>query len=262
MAGGSSDYEAVSGTLVFEPGDAFQSFDVPIVSDSAWETMEHFKVQLVEGSVTGSAELTKPCVATIYMVDDDMYPQNLKEGYSRMDLYWGFVKERWATRWPKPLKTILCMCWATVHGLLSIFIPKLLIDEVIGADRNADGKIPDEKLVLAYALGAAYAGSALIFWHLDYKHVDIRGNSGTRKDLRNWIMRKYVWFAEDTHNNSIGDMSVVNAMVNQVEELVMKGWYASSQLISSAFDLFASSAAFATKRGAACFFFRRWWWWW
>jgi hypothetical protein len=241
MAGGSKDYKAVSGILEFAPGDTFKSFDVPIVADSTWETMEHFKVALKDNSVQGPATVTHPKESTIYLVDDDMYPQNLKEGFSRFDVYTGFVKERWQTRWPKPFKTILCMMYATVHGLLSIFIPKLLIDYVIASPRDEFGKVPHEKYVLAYALGAAYAVSAFIYWHLDYKHVDIRGNSGTRKDLRNWLMRKYVWFSENTHNNDIGDMTVVNAMVNQVEELVMKGWYCSSLFIAASFDLLCSS---------------------
>jgi len=241
MAGGANDYKTVSGTLEFNPGETFQSFDVPIVSDNTWETMESFKVQLKDGSLNGPGVISHPKVATVYLVDDDQYPQNLKPGFSRFDFYTGFVKERWQTRWPKPPKTILCMLYATVHGLFSIFIPKMLIDFVINSERDADGKVAPEKYVLAYALGGAYAFSALIYWHLDYKHVDIRGNSGTRKDLRNWIMRKYVWFSESTHNNKIGDMTVVNCMVNQVEELVIKGWYGSSLFIAAVFDLVCSS---------------------
>jgi hypothetical protein len=241
MAGGANDYKTVSGTLEFNPGETFQSFDVPIVADNTWETMESFKVQLKDGSLNGPGVISHPKVATVYLVDDDQYPQNLKPGFSRFDFYTGFVKERWQTRWPKPPKTILCMLYATVHGLFSIFIPKMLIDFVINSERDADGKVAPEKYVLAYALGGAYAFSALIYWHLDYKHVDIRGNSGTRKDLRNWIMRKYVWFSESTHNNKIGDMTVVNCMVNQVEELVIKGWYGSSLFIAAVFDLVCSS---------------------
>ena len=54
-------------------------------------------------------------------------------------------------------------------------------------------------------------------------------------------MRKYVWFSEHTHNNRIGDTTIVNAMTYQVEELVMKGWYGSSRLIAASVDLLATT---------------------
>jgi ABC-type multidrug transport system fused ATPase/permease subunit len=233
MGGGSGDFEAAKGTVVMKPGVAVDRFEIAIKADDAWETMEQFKVQLT--TVEGNATLVGPLISTIYIVDDDQYPQNLKPGFSGFDLFKGFIRERWTTRHPKPIKTLFCMCYATVHGLFSIYIPKVLIDNVI---RKGDTSF--EGFILAFILCGVLVVSALIYWKLDYKHVDIRGNSGTRKDLRNWILRKYLWFSQNTHVNEIGDTQVVNAMLNQVEELVQNGWFAHYKFIAANFDLLAS----------------------
>jgi ABC-type multidrug transport system fused ATPase/permease subunit len=147
----------------------------------------------------------------------------------------GFLVERWRTRHPKPAKTLVCMCYATVHGLMAIYVPKYLVDELISR-----GPLDKQRFMVMVLLAAGYAVSALLFWKLDYKHVDLRGRSGTRKDFRNWILQKYLWFTENTHTNSVNQTRVVNAMVNQVEDLVSKGWYAHFQFIAAAFDVVCS----------------------
>ena len=98
---GGDDYTCVSGTLTFAPGDGIETFKVPITNDAAWETMEHFDVQLTKIS-SGNAQLGEVVTSTIYIVDDDNYPQNFPclereppaepGGY---ELMWGFIKERY-----------------------------------------------------------------------------------------------------------------------------------------------------------------------
>jgi hypothetical protein len=181
---GSNDFKALTGSLVFEPGEAFKDIVVPITNDDQWETIEHFHVQL-KAVISGPAEISEPRQATVFVVDDDQYPRNIGKDPSGHALFMGFLRERWKARWPKPFKTLLCMFYATIHGLMGIFIPKFLIDEIISS-----GELNNKRFVLVVILTSVYALSALMYWKLDYKHVDIRGRSGTRKDFRNWIIQK------------------------------------------------------------------------
>jgi hypothetical protein len=107
----------------------------------------------------------------------------------------GFIEERWRTRHPKPFKTVLCMCYATIHGLLGIYVLKYLVDEIIPR-----GNLTENRWHAVIGLSLAYALSALLYWKLDYMHVDIRGRSGTRKDFRNWIMQKVLTKKHHTEN--------------------------------------------------------------
>ena len=59
---------------------------------------------------------------------------------------------------------------------MGIYIPKALVDAII-----SKGPLSSHRLIVVIALAAAYAASALLFWMLDYKHVDLRGRSGSRK---------------------------------------------------------------------------------
>ena len=108
------------------PGDRLEYFDIPLVADATWETMERFQVRLIE-IVQGPAVFGKLQASTAYLVDDDMYPspppsnQIAHTGYSQL---WGFIKERWATRHPKPIKSLFCIFYGTIHGLLGTFILK------------------------------------------------------------------------------------------------------------------------------------------
>jgi ABC-type multidrug transport system fused ATPase/permease subunit len=239
MMGGSGDFEAVSGVLVFAPGEKLKQISIPIYNDSKWESIKHFHVNLTE-IVTGEGEFmpneeTHGTETAVFIIDDDTYPKNLKKE-TTIGLFFGFLEERWRTRHPKPLKTVFCMSWKTVHGLFGIYVLKYLVDDVI-----PQGALDHARFQVVLWLGLAYALSALVYWKLDYMHVDIRGRSGTRKDFRNWIMQKYVWFTEDGHINFVDDTSVVNSMVNQVEDLVVNGWYGHFLFIAAAIDLTASS---------------------
>jgi hypothetical protein len=84
-----SDFQSVSGTLVFAPGVTFQEIDVPITNDSIWEPIEHFNVRLLE-VVSGPCELYPKkggtghgTECTVFIVDDDTYPKALKKETTR-----------------------------------------------------------------------------------------------------------------------------------------------------------------------------------
>lgn len=80
-ANAGSDYEAVEGTLVFQPGETHKQFSVTIIDDDIFEEDEHFYVHLSNlrlGDASGmfesgdfKAKLVTPSMATVMILDDD-----------------------------------------------------------------------------------------------------------------------------------------------------------------------------------------------
>jgi len=48
-------------------------------------------------------------------------------------------------------------------------------------------------------LGAMYLASSAFNWFCSYQFQNHRGNSGTRKDWRNWLVNRFVWLSEERH---------------------------------------------------------------
>jgi len=231
---GGSDYKAVSGTLTFEPGDGIETFKVQISNDATWETMEHFEVQLTAVE-TGNAVLGSVVQSVVYIVDDDVYPQNFAclehdppTEPKPWELMWGFVRERWATRHPKPIKSLCCRCYDSIHEVIATYVPVLIVDTYI--------KNKDLDWMMLGILAAVYLVSNLIKWYSEIKFMDWRGNSGTRKDLRNWLVTKFVYFSEAIHLE-IENTHYFDCIINMVEEAVVNGWFQHFELSAALFDL-------------------------
>jgi ABC-type multidrug transport system fused ATPase/permease subunit len=227
-----SDYTAVHGTLTFAPGDGIESFKVPITNDSQWETMEHFDVVLV-AIESGNAVMGGVTRSVVYIVDDDTYPQNFKclddgKQPGGWTLLWGFIKERWAHRHPKPIKSMMCLCYGSIHAVIAIVVPLLIIDNCI--------KPKHMDWIYVGVLCAVYLASDALKWYLHIKFMDWRGNSGTRKDLRNWLVMKYVYFSEAVHLE-IDNTHFLDASINMVEETVKNGWFQHFLLVAAIFDV-------------------------
>lgn len=64
-----TDYIAKSGTLVFTPGVVERFIKIEVIDDDVFEQDEQFFVIL--SNITGGASLSKPCIATVMILDDD-----------------------------------------------------------------------------------------------------------------------------------------------------------------------------------------------
>jgi Calx-beta domain len=67
-----ADFDPVSGTLDFAPGEASQTFQVPVVDDRIFERDERFEVQLT--STMGDAQFAGQPRATVTIRNDDAPP--------------------------------------------------------------------------------------------------------------------------------------------------------------------------------------------
>ena len=67
------DFTATTGVLTFAPGDATESFTVPITDDTADESDETFGVRL-QAPISASMNLATPPTSTVNIVDNDDTP--------------------------------------------------------------------------------------------------------------------------------------------------------------------------------------------
>ena len=214
----------------FAPGDGIESFTVPITNDAAWETMEHFTVKLTEVEA-GEAAFGTVTSSVVYIVDDDTYPQNFEVPNDEVPdwtLMWGFIRERWRHRHPKPIKSMCCICYDSIHEVIATYVPVLIVTEVI--------EKKEMKYEFCGVLAAIFLASNAFNWWCEVKFMDWRGNSGTRKDLRNWLVMKYVYFSEAVHN-TVDNTHFFDAAMNMVEETVSNGWFQHFKLVAAIFDL-------------------------
>lgn len=64
-----TDYVAKQGTLVFTPGVVERFIKIEVIDDDVFEQDEQFFIIL--SNITGGATLSKPCIATVMILDDD-----------------------------------------------------------------------------------------------------------------------------------------------------------------------------------------------
>jgi Domain of unknown function (DUF4394)/Calx-beta domain len=97
------DFTATNGTLTFAPGDAAESFSVPITNDTADEQNETLTVRLSAPNV--ASNLQAPPTAQVQIVDDDATPgaltplvnvpqQSLKQVLKRKELRYAYSCNR------------------------------------------------------------------------------------------------------------------------------------------------------------------------
>ena len=93
-----------------------------------------------------------------------------------------FWKERWVARGKKAKITAALMASKGVLAVTQLYLYKIIIDGCIKQDNLQK---------LTYVL-AACVGMDVYVWLADRKILDFRGRSGIRKDLRNWLARKWL----------------------------------------------------------------------
>jgi len=220
---GHANFSQISGTLAFAAGESEQRIRIPLVNDTLWEPMERFLVTLTaaRGAALGQVNET-----LVHIVDDETYPANLPHDASEWHLLYAFWRERWRHRWPKPIKAMLFKTYDSAHNLFGTYFPVICVEIVVVRRSNA---------TLA-ALGGLYALSSLLNWYCAYKFQDLRGNSGTRKDWRNWLIKRFVWLGEERHLQ-VDPMRWFHTVSNDVDEAVKKCWHEHYILANSVVDI-------------------------
>jgi hypothetical protein len=264
-----SDFIAVdNGVLVFEDGQQFAEIEIEIVQSlGGWEPIEDFMVHLT-GIAFGNASLGWLDKTQVYIVDDDTYPpawdkpeddKDCKDPDVMNDLYHSFVRERLAHRWPKPRNTYIACAYLGAFSVLEAVLRGALLDYVGQriTQTKKEGRwtatvaqpftSPEiEEWLYPVILCSIYAAATVLAWRCDRLQQDQRGNSGTRQDLRNFLIQKYLFLSENDHYRLRGH-EFLNACVNQVEESVNKGWFMLCVLSRAVSLIFCSIAYMISK---------------
>ena len=68
--------------------------------------------------------------------------------------------------------------------------------------------------------------------HTDFVQLDKRGRSGTRKDLRNWLIQRFCRLGHRSSSDPKVDVGhLFNCLYNHVEETTNKGWYSIFRMV-------------------------------
>jgi hypothetical protein len=267
------DFVPQQGNLVFESGESEKFLHIKVIESSGWEPIEDFFVHLLD-VVDGNATLGWLDETQVFLIDDDPYPPNFQvnenDGGAQYNdpkamnsLYWAFVKERLAHRWPKPRNTYMACAYLGFFSVAEAVMRGMLVDYCTERINNKtrstwtstlvtsgfDLQSGHDSWVFPVVLSSCYGLLLAYAYRCDRLQQDQRGNSGTRQDLRNFLVQKYLFLSESDHFDLPGH-EFLNACVNQVEEAVNKGWFMLC-VLTRAFSLIFFSLAYMVSKYAA-----------
>ena len=202
-------------SVVFNVDERIVPLIVPLSDGDTWDLMNEATLEIVgvralaaATTATGTcALLSRANTLKIKAIDDDYWPSNKvvthdethtpkteqslgASGSARSTMvtrtskgFWlllkEFVRERWRSRGWKPRVTACYIMLQAFWHVAQLYLYKVIIDECILGGNNT--------LLIIICVGMVVMELAM--WLAEYKIVDYRGNTGTRRDLRNWMIR-------------------------------------------------------------------------
>jgi hypothetical protein len=171
------------------------------------ETLKHTQIRETFGSTH------------VKVLDDDYWPSNEAGLQVRHGTSHGILFAVWAERWKKngikAKKAAAVMVFKAVWSVLQLYMYKIIID--YGIKEN-------DLWVLGVCVGVFLAMVAAN-WHSDNVLEVNRGRSGFRKDLRGWLVRKWLGLSVD-QQMIVGPYEFINCTNNTIEEVAVKVWWA------------------------------------
>ena len=244
-ANAGADYVPAQGEVWFKEGSSRGRLRVQATDDEDWspECFFHVRIELLE-ECDGEGIRLGLKRAKVSMVEDDLFPHDCPPGTGAMSqmLRYFFV-ERLIRRGPKGRTVTLIYMYRAfyllvINTLLTVFVVQWSKD--IGARVEAGEQAgmgrwyTDEKLHNIWFCVASYAVLTVLFMYFDFMQLDQRGRSGTRQDLRTWLVGRFLDLPEDTlRGEEYNPGRIVNLVNNDVEEVTNKGWYSYYILVES-----------------------------
>ena len=230
---GDADFVTADTTAVFAPGETVATCAVALADDSFWEPMESFAVEIYRVTTAAgphaAARLGAPYLRSeVHIVDDDEYPRNGAGAGGATLLIWGFLRERWRHNFPRSLTALCYGCYDTLHSLVRATVPLVIIDEILTP------RVMNWPLLLTAA--GAWVGSAALDLLCKWQYVEHMGRAGARRDLRNWLVRKFVWISESVHQQ-LRHSTFLDATVTSVDTVAGQCLVGCYTLITGVVDL-------------------------
>ena len=187
--------------------------------------------------VSGEAHLS--CArAKLKIVNEQRYPLNGPSPYSEVDktltLLQPYLIAQFKSRGIKAWKTAACFVYIAFHSsFVNIVIYSLVVDFI--KDGLTLHKADSHLKYLAGYVACAYIISHFIEQRCKVVQQDLRGRSGTRKDLRNWLVAKYLDLDQPAREaykmasgaavNPTNEMNWLGTIVYDVETSVNDCWF-------------------------------------
>ena len=221
-------YVSAQGAVHFKPGEDHVTFQVESVNNDNWMPQSFFFCTL-ELPAESSARLGL-LRAKVFMLEDDRFPIGCPEGAGAFTLMYYFFHERLLRRgvkaWVTTAVYVYKPIYETVLSTLTVFF---ILETVRNWEKESDPSgdvLSNEGLHFIWYVCAAYFLCTLLWCQLDFVQLDQRGRSGTRQDLRVWVMEKFMGLAsEELVSDEADPGSLINIMNVDVMETVNNGWY-------------------------------------
>ena len=247
-----ADFIHAEGCLEFAPGERLKTVSVEILLDKEWEPDEIFYVNLYGASPNVDLGIAQ---AAVHIVDETTYPVGMTrsdassgDGHVLRNMRYFFL-ERIRRRGVKVTITSWCYLF---KAFFDVIINNLTLLQVyfamkeMGKNYEGNGNVSDALMVYRDRLGIqviAYV-AVLLFanilrWFTDLEQLDKRGRSGTRQDLRVWLVQRFLQLSERSAKREpaaeLGHMTTT--LETHVEEATNQGWYQIFIMIEASFGL-------------------------
>ena len=200
------DYVDSNGQLTFDHNERHGRICVPILHRGMWQHDVHFEVELHD--LANSEASTKAYLivntARVWIVNTSMYPGKCPEKPSPELLMHKFFIERCTARGKKCKVTAYCYvykafndCIIETFCMVLIFRAAVYLEGWSSTESNALEHKTQQLMLSAIAVVALVLATKFAEW-CDFTQLDQRGRSGTRKDLRNWLVDHYTQLGRNT----------------------------------------------------------------
>jgi len=228
-------------SVTFAPGDKVKSFKYELMDNDSWALMNEFQIvicDLCETHVdiasskcsTNGQPLTPTMIRPefgsmiVKVLDDDFWPSNeagleVKNGTKHGILFalWG---ERWKKNGIKAKTSAAVMIFKAVWSVAQLYMYKIIIDY----------GIKEKDLWVLGVCVSVFLIMVCVNWWADNVLEVNRGRSGSRKDFRGWLVRKWLGLSAD-QQMIVGPYEFINTTNNTVEEVAVGVWWAFFQTL-------------------------------
>eukprot|EP00419_Tripos_fusus_P032504 CAMPEP_0172786926 /NCGR_PEP_ID=MMETSP1074-20121228/206196_1 /TAXON_ID=2916 /ORGANISM="Ceratium fusus, Strain PA161109" /LENGTH=568 /DNA_ID=CAMNT_0013623945 /DNA_START=23 /DNA_END=1725 /DNA_ORIENTATION=+ len=231
-------YQAVSGRIVFNPGEICKSVCIPLISSDDWNTTLEFKLKLSDPK--GCAVGGYLFLSRVKVIDNDLFPSNrFDEEFQKLgpeqfaailpdfDLTAEYLKFNYNLPGIKE-KTWVALTidqLQNLYYLLTINLLKYVADDVLGPNPN-----PDFPLLVAnnteatlLAVGALFLVPYGLLNSLDYYKSQLKISEDSQRFLQDNIFRKFSNYSERARK-SVNNAEMGLTMVADVPEIVESGY--------------------------------------
>jgi len=232
-----SRYEAVSGTLVFEPQELSKTIRIPIINTRDWNTTLEFNVRLHDPQ---GCELGRYLfVCRVKVIDDDWFPTPrfgeamqrygpgnlIANGVPAIDLLIEYCKVNY------DLIGIKEKTWAALavdqlqnlYYLLTIFSLKYVADDVLGPSPGLPLLVASSKELTLLVVGALLVVPYVVLNFLEYLKSQLQTEEISTQFLQENIFRKFTNYNDESRGR-VKESEMGLVMVQDVPDIIENGY--------------------------------------